>query len=118
LTPLRDDVIVAVTGAFTDGHQWEGLCTEKNVQGPPALVIEVLSPDTRRRDEGVKRDLFERTGVREYWLVDPEAKAVIPYRRAAGGALEPSPVLSAGAGAVLTTPVLPGFVLVLDELFA
>jgi Uma2 family endonuclease len=100
------------------GGDQQAILTEKNVQGPPALVIEVLSPGTRRRDEGVKRDLFDRTAVREYWLVDPEAKTVVPYRRAEGGALKKAPVLSADAGSVLTTPVLPGFVLTLEALFA
>ena len=44
------------------------IVTEKNIQGPPALVVEVLSKGTRKRDAQTKRRLFERTGVREYWL--------------------------------------------------
>ena len=42
------------------------ILTEKNIQGPPALVVEVLSKSTRKRDAQTKRRLFERTGVREY----------------------------------------------------
>lgn len=100
------------------GGEQREILTEKNVQGPPALVVEVLSPGTRRRDERLKRDLFDRTGVREYWLVDPDANRVTLYRRAGGGAFEQMPILSAEAGSVLTTPVLPGLTLALDELFA
>ena len=42
--------------------------TEKNLQGPPDLVIEILSPSTRLRDERLKRELYERVAVQEYWL--------------------------------------------------
>lgn len=45
-----------------------GILTEENVQGPPTLVVEVLSNSTRKKDAQTKRRLFERTGVREYWL--------------------------------------------------
>ncbi len=50
---------------FVASDQLE-ILTEKNVQGVPALVIEVLSPSTRKRDEKLKRSLYERGGVREY----------------------------------------------------
>jgi Uma2 family endonuclease len=50
--------------------------TELDVRGIPNLVVEVLSKSTRRRDETVKRPLYERMGVTEYWLVDPRASAV------------------------------------------
>ena len=52
------------------------ILTDKNIQGTPALVIEILSPSTRKRDRQAKYRLYERTGVREYWLVDPELDAV------------------------------------------
>ena len=62
------------------------ILTAQNIQGTPALVIEILSPSTRKRDQEIKRLLYERTGVREYWLVDPELASVTLYRRAADGA--------------------------------
>ena len=40
------------------------------------MVIEILSPTTRRRDTWLKYQLYERAGVREYWIVDPESKSV------------------------------------------
>ena len=55
--------------------------TKKNLQGPPDLVIEILSPSTRSRDERLKRDLYERVGVDEYWLVDPLRDVIDVYRR-------------------------------------
>ena len=50
--------------------------TEANVQGAPDLLVEVLSPGTTRLDKNQKRDIYARFGVREYWLVSPEAGTV------------------------------------------
>jgi len=48
------------------------------VQGTPALVVEILSPSTRKRDEQIKRRLYARFGVREYWVVDPVLDLINP----------------------------------------
>ncbi|HEV2854834.1 MAG TPA: Uma2 family endonuclease [Thermoanaerobaculia bacterium] len=93
-----------------------GILTEKNVQGAPDLVIEILSDNTRRRDETVKRDRYEGFGVLEYWLVDPQRQTVRIYRRSDAGfgaALE----LSTAAGDVLTTPLLPCLEIPVGEIF-
>lgn len=89
--------------------------TEKNIQGAPGLVIEVHSPGTRKRDETLKRDLFDRHGVREYWMVDPDRNRVIVYRRAADGSFPLVNTLDANE--TLTTPLLPGWSLALGHLF-
>jgi Uma2 family endonuclease len=52
------------------------ILTEANIQGSPDLVVEILSPSSKQRDLGIKRNLFAKYGVREYWIVDPEAKTV------------------------------------------
>ena len=87
-----------------------------NVQGVPELVIEVGSPSTRRRDETTKRALYERVGVSEYWVVDPELDVVRVYRRDRERFAQPHE-LSTEAGDVLTTPLLPGLELTLDDVF-
>lgn len=94
------------------------ILTEPNIQGAPALVVEILSPGTRRRDLGIKRQLFDRGGVREYWIVDPKTNELTVYRRSSDGGLVEAERLSVSGDATLTTPLLPGFALSLAKLFA
>ena len=49
---------------------------EKAIMEPPDLVVEIISPATVRRDTVVKKGIYERFGVKEYWIVYPEEKAV------------------------------------------
>jgi Uma2 family endonuclease len=49
---------------------------ERGCKGAPDLIIEILSPTSRRHDRLVKLELYQRAGVREYWLVNPEDKTV------------------------------------------
>ena len=56
-----------------------------NAPRVPDLVVEVRSPATWRFDVGRKRDLYERHGVRELWLVDPFSRSVLAFRRAEAG---------------------------------
>jgi Uma2 family endonuclease len=91
--------------------------TAKNVQGAPDLVVEVGSPSTRRRDEKLKHQLYERFDVTEYWVVDPEIDVVRVYRRVEGK-YQRAQELSLDHGDVLTTPLLPGLELKLSEIFA
>lgn len=93
------------------------ILTEQNVQGAPALVIEIESPSTRRRDQTIKRQLFDRSGVREYWLVDPRGRVVTIFRRDAEGAFPRVAALHVDVDAMLTTPLLPDFALRLTGLF-
>ena len=99
--------IVVPDLVFIAGDQ-TGIMTEANIQGAPALVVEVLSKRTRKRDVQIKRRLFEQMGVREYWLVDPELDTVQVFRPTAEGRLARVEELTAEDGGTLTTPLLPG----------
>jgi len=52
---------------------------EDNIQGAPDLIIEILSPSTAERDLDLKKKLYARHAVKEYWIVDPDARKVTVY---------------------------------------
>jgi len=52
---------------------------ENNIQGAPDLIIEILSPSTAERDLDLKKKLYARHAVKEYWIVDPDARKVTVY---------------------------------------
>jgi Uma2 family endonuclease len=56
-----------------------GKLDEKGCRGAPDWIVEVLSPRTAAKDQIVKRDLYQRRGVREYWLVHPTDRLVFLY---------------------------------------
>ena len=90
--------------------------TPLHVRGVPELVIEIGSPGTRKRDHTIKRRLYERTGVSEYWVIDPELDAIHVYRREGDGVGRVGE-LSAAASDVLTTTLLPGLEIPLARVF-
>jgi Uma2 family endonuclease len=90
------------------------IITEPNIQGAPDLVIEIASPSTEDRDRGSKLELYARFEVQEYWLAHPVEETVEPLR------LENGQFVSGGVhrrGDTLTTPLLPGLVIDLSEIF-
>jgi Uma2 family endonuclease len=90
--------------------------TPQHVRGVPELVIEIGSPGTRKRDETVKRRLYERAGVSEYWVVDPEIDTVRVYRLE-GDAFARVIELAADAGDIVTSALLPGLEIPLSRVF-
>lgn len=89
------------------------LLTEANVQGAPALVVEVLSQ--ARIDRVRKRDVYARFAVPEYWIVDPDADRVEVYRLEGDRYAKPA---IAEPPEVLTYDRLPGLQVELTALFA
>lgn len=87
---------------------------DRAVLGPADVAIEILSPGTARRDLTTKRKAYESFGVREYWIVDPEAQAIEVL------ALESATYARRGIyrrTETLASGVLAGFALVLAEVF-
>ena len=92
------------------------ILTEKNVQGAPDLVVEVLSDSTRKRDEGIKLQRYDLLGVQEYWVVDPKRSEARIYRRS-GEHLQQAADLSAASRDFLTSPFFPGLQIPLFDVF-
>jgi Uma2 family endonuclease len=93
-----------------------GIITDKNIRGAPDLLVEILSESYRRNDEVIKRDLYERHSVDEYWIVDPVLETIKVYRRE-GSAFQRVAELSNGTGDALSTPLLPELRIPLSEIF-
>ena len=91
-----------------------GIIHEEAIHGAPDLHIEILSPATAGRDRTLKRTLYARHGVREYWLVDPETKTIEVLT------LGPQGYQLAGRyrpGQTLRSPLLAGLKIPLDQVF-
>ena len=52
------------------------IITEKNIQGTPDLIIEILSRSRKHIDKNLKHRLYARSGVKEYWIVDPDKETI------------------------------------------
>jgi Uma2 family endonuclease len=84
----------------------------------PDIAVEVRSPSTWSRDRTVKKPVYERQGLSELWLVDTVGECVLISRRSSPGAPTFDVELTVARGEELTSPLLPGFELALDDLFA
>lgn len=89
--------------------------TDRRLVGPPDLVVEVFSPGSVRHDKIDKFELYERYGVREYWMLDPQETYIEVYRRD-GDMLVHQGVY--GPGQAFSSAVLAGATIAVDDLFA
>jgi Uma2 family endonuclease len=87
---------------------------DKGCRGAPDWIVEVLSPRTAAKDQRRKRDLYERHGVREYWLVHPTDRIVFVYRLEDGRYGKPDVSSARGETRVA---ILPGFAIQWDSVF-
>ena len=88
--------------------------SEKGAEGPPDLVVEILSPKTARLDLDQKRVVYARTGVDELWIIDPEGEEVRVYHLREDSDL---PKVILRLGDVLSTPLIPGFQISIEKIF-
>jgi Uma2 family endonuclease len=112
---LDPDTVVQPDLIFVRRERFD-ILTDANVQGAPDLIIEILSPGTRKRDLGVKRQLYAHFRVPHYWIVDPIGATVERYRLDERGQYVAEPVLRVGD--VLTLPHFPDITLPVAMLFA
>jgi len=111
-TVLVPDLVYFTTARFRE------VVNEKHATAAPDLVVEILSPGTRRRDLGRKREVYDREGVREYWIVDPDARSITALRRPEPEAgLTDVRTLTLAADNVLESPLFPGLRIALRDVF-
>lgn len=113
---LSDVDVVEPDIVYVSNERAAQVVTPLHVRGVPELVVEIASKATRKRDETIKRRLYERAGVLEYWVVDPEIDVVRVSRQESDSFTRPTE-LSREAGDTLTTPLLPGLALPLARIF-
>jgi Uma2 family endonuclease len=91
------------------------IVTENGIEGIPDLVVEILSPGTAHDDRGRKLKVYRRTGVREYWIVDPRSQTIEVYVLLEGEFELTSFATEAGE---VQSQVLAGFKTTVAEVFA
>jgi Uma2 family endonuclease len=92
-----------------------GKIDEKGCLGAPDIVVEILSPGNNKKELQNKFEVYEEAGVLEYWIIHPLEKTFFKYLLTENS-FRPARLLTIGDE--VTTPILPGFVLKLEELFA
>jgi Uma2 family endonuclease len=92
--------------------------TEAGARGAPDLVVEILSPSTSKKDLNEKFDLYERHGVREYWVVDPGNESIQVWRSRPDGGFDPGELRDMMRDpSPIASKVLEGFAVDPKELF-
>jgi Uma2 family endonuclease len=113
---LSDIDVVEPDLLYLSNERAAQVLTPLHARGVPEILVEIGSKRTRKRDETIKRRLYERVGVTEYWVIDPEIDVARVYRHQGAGFARPQE-LSREADDVLTTPLLPGLGLPLARIF-
>lgn len=90
------------------------IITQKNIQGAPDLLVEVMSPSSGDRDTRDKRNLYARCGVPFYWLVDPDARSITELELVETAYAE---VGVANGASNLSPKLFPGLQIQLEELW-
>jgi Uma2 family endonuclease len=104
-TVLQPDVCVICDPAKIDA---------RGAVGAPDIVVEILSPGNNNKELQNKYEVYEEAGVQEYWIIHPSERTFLKYTLI-NGTYMASRLLTGGDN--VTTPILPGFVLDLEELF-
>jgi Uma2 family endonuclease len=114
---LSEEDVVRPDLIFVAQERRLSLETEQGVTGVPDLIVEILSDFSLELDQDLKFRLYERSGVSEYWVVDPVLETVKIYRLNSG-VYERVAELSTEAGDRLETPLIPGLTIALAQIFS
>ncbi|MVN21858.1 Uma2 family endonuclease [Mucilaginibacter arboris] len=106
-TVLQPDICV-----ICDLHKID----KKGCIGAPDIVVEILSKGNNKTELKNKYEVYEEAGVKEYWIIQPQGKMFFKYILNENGKFQPTKILTLGDE--ITSPILPGFSLSLDEVFA
>src|SRR5262249_46952644 len=107
---LADHTVVRPDLVYLSPEQLHRI--HERIEGPPDLAVEILSPGTVRRDRGEKLRAYAEVGVREYWIVDPDARQIEFLINRDGRFQVELPL-----DGIYRSPLLPGVALDLAELW-
>lgn len=106
-TIVQPDLVLVLLGSQAE-------ISKRGIEGPPDLLVEILSNSTARVDLRTKRALYASHGVREYWIVDPEDNNVEVNTEPSGGFRNSTLY---GSNDTLKSPLLPDLALPLRDIF-
>ncbi|WP_299285848.1 Uma2 family endonuclease [uncultured Mucilaginibacter sp.] len=89
---------------------------DRGCLGAPDIVVEILSPGNNKKELKNKYEVYEEAGVKEFWIIHPQEKTFFKYVLDEAGKFMPTNLLTFGDE--VTSSILPGFALNLDEVFA
>jgi Uma2 family endonuclease len=92
----------------------ESKLDEQGCNGAPDLIVEILSPNNSKHDVHTKFDLYEESGVKEYWMVEPVEKMILVYtlRNEKYIGLKPFTM-----GGIIESPLFPEMKIEVDAVF-
>jgi len=105
-TVVQPDIVVVCDQSKLD---------KRGCIGAPDIVVEILSPGNNKKELINKYEVYEEAGVREYWIVSATEKTFFRYILDEKGKFQPTKLLTVGEE--VNTPILPGLLLILDEVF-
>lgn len=112
---LGEDSVVQPDVLFVAKERLGQVRRDAGVFGPPDLVVEVISPSRPELDREVKRKIYGKHGVREYWIVDPDAQTVEVYHGGPAGLVHRRTYTR---GTEVESQVLPGLRAPVDAILA
>jgi Uma2 family endonuclease len=83
--------------------------------GAPDIVLEILSPGNNKKELRNKFEVYQEAGVKEYWIIHPSERTFLKYALNKEGIFQPSMLMTGGD--MVTSDILPGFSLDLNEVF-